>query len=113
MTLEALAGNVLTKGMLSLIENNKAQPSIESLSYIAKRLEIDVTELLEEVNAAEWSEVLQEAERLKNLDFHQYNNKYKQLYTLIQPYLSKLSHGYEAARLLELYSYCLYFEKNG
>lgn len=111
MTLEVLAGNVLTKGMLSLIENNKAQPSMESLTYIAKRLEIDVTELLEEINAEEWSEVLQEAEKLKNLDFRQHNDKYKQLYTLIHPYLKKLSHGYEAARLLELYSYCLYFEK--
>ena len=38
LTLEALAGNKLTKGMLSLIENGKAQPSMESLSYIAERL---------------------------------------------------------------------------
>ena len=35
MTLEALAGTELTKGMLSLIENNKANPSMESLNYIA------------------------------------------------------------------------------
>ncbi|MCJ7840590.1 XRE family transcriptional regulator [Lederbergia sp. NSJ-179] len=110
MTLDALAGNVLTKGMVSLIENNKAQPSMESLSYIANQLDIDVAELLEEVSAEEWSKLLQKAEELNNLEIHQHVNKYKQLYTLIHPYLEKLSHGYEAARLLELYSHCLYFE---
>ena len=36
--------------MLSLIENNKANPSMESLNYIAERLNVDVTELLEEIS---------------------------------------------------------------
>ena len=58
LTLEALAGNELTKGMLSLIENNKANPSMESLTYIAKRLGVEVSELLEEVSTQELREVL-------------------------------------------------------
>jgi len=37
MTLEALAGDQLTKGMLSQIENNKARPSMDSLEYIGTR----------------------------------------------------------------------------
>ena len=45
LTLEELAGSGLTKGMLSLIENNKANPSMESLAYIAQRLEVDVSQL--------------------------------------------------------------------
>ncbi|WP_372869850.1 helix-turn-helix domain-containing protein, partial [Planomicrobium okeanokoites] len=38
LTLQALAGEELSKGMLSLIENNKANPSMESLAYIAEQL---------------------------------------------------------------------------
>jgi len=53
LTLEALAGTELTKGMLSLIENNKAKPSMESLVYIAERLGVEVTDLLEEVSTQE------------------------------------------------------------
>ena len=49
LTLQALAGAELSKGMLSLIENNKANPSMESLAYIAERLGVDRNELLEEV----------------------------------------------------------------
>ena len=59
MTLEALAGDQLTKGMLSLIENNKANPSMESLSYIAEQLGVEMSELLEEVNTQELREVLE------------------------------------------------------
>ncbi len=66
LTLEALAGNELTKGMLSLIENNKANPSMESLSYIAERLGVEVSELLEEVSTQELREVLEQAEKLYN-----------------------------------------------
>ena len=66
LTLEALAGDGLTKGMLSLIENNKAKPSMESLAYIADGLGVDVTELLEEISTQELREVLERAEKLYN-----------------------------------------------
>ena len=49
LTLEALAGDRLTKGMLSQIENDKAKPSMESLEYIAERLHVKASELLEEI----------------------------------------------------------------
>lgn len=38
MTQAALAGNEMTKSMLSQIENNQATPSMKSLQYIAQRL---------------------------------------------------------------------------
>lgn len=111
LTLEALAGDELTKGMLSLIENNKAKPSMESLSYIAKRLDVEVTDLLENVSSQELREVLERAEKLFNLRLENSVDKYKQLMTLIEPYLENLSNGYESARLLEIYSRSLYHEK--
>lgn len=111
MTLEALAGDALTKGMLSLIENNKANPSMDSLSYIAQQLGVDVTDLLEEVSSQELREVLEQAEKIFNQDFEEVNDQYKQLIALIEPYASRLSNGYESARLLDIYSRSLYYEK--
>jgi transcriptional regulator with XRE-family HTH domain len=108
LTLEALAGEELTKGMLSLIENNKAQPSMESLAYIAERLEVEVTDLLEEISTQELRGVLEKAEKLY---IHESTDKYKQLLKLIEPYIKKLSQGYEGARLLDIYSRSLYEEK--
>lgn len=108
LTLEALAGQGLTKGMLSLIENNKAKPSMESLTYIAERLEVEVTDLLEEISTQELRGVLEQAEKLYNQES---NEKYKQLLSLIEPYIEKLSQGYEGARLLDIYSRSLYREK--
>ncbi|GHI00189.1 helix-turn-helix transcriptional regulator [Neobacillus kokaensis] len=113
MTLEALAGDELTKGMLSLIENNKANPSMESLVYIAGRLGVEVSELLEDISSKKLREVLDEAEKLYNKEtaLGEKSDKYKQLLALIEPYLENLSQGYESARLLEIYSRSLYQEK--
>ncbi|MGE8207503.1 helix-turn-helix domain-containing protein [Heyndrickxia sp. NPDC080065] len=110
MTLEALAGDELTKGMLSLIENNKANPSMESLTYIARQLEVEVTDLLEEISSQELRKILDKAEKLFNMDLEKVNDKYQQLIQLIEPYTPKLSHGYESARLLDIYSRSLFRE---
>lgn len=109
ITLEALAGEELTKGMLSLIENNKAKPSIESLTYIAERLGVEVSELLEEISTQELRDILEKAEKLHNTK--DVEDKYKQLIDLIEPIVPKLSQGYESARLLDIYSRGLYEEK--
>ncbi len=111
LTLETLAGEGLTKGMLSLIENNKANPSMDSLSYIAERLGVEVAELLEEVNTQELRDVLEKAEKLYNIEFELVTDEHSQLIALVEPYIEKLTQGYESARLLEMYSRCLHFEK--
>lgn len=107
LTLEELAGDALTKGMLSLIENNRSKPSMESLTYIAERLNVMVSELLEEVSSTEVKEVLDEAEKLYYLQSELLIGKkdedYKNIIHLIEPYAEKLTRGYEAGRLLDLY----------
>ena len=110
-TLEALAGSELTKGMLSLIENNKANPSMESLTYIAKRLGVEVSELLEDVSSQELRKVLAQVEKLYYTELDDLSYEHGQLITLVEPYVSKLTQGYEAARILELYSRALHHEK--
>lgn len=108
MTLEALAGKELTKGMLSLIENNKANPSMESLAYIANQLEVDIADLMGEVSTDELRETLEQVEKIFNVPFRQdFPDKYKQLIELIEPLIGNLTKGYESARLLEIYSYSL------
>jgi transcriptional regulator with XRE-family HTH domain len=112
MTLEALAGTELTKGMLSLIENNKAKPSMESLSYIAEQLEVELSDLLEDISTQELAELLEEAEIIFNTETEEQENKHKKLIELIEPHVKHFSQGYQAARLLEIYSYSLAYQKN-
>jgi transcriptional regulator with XRE-family HTH domain len=112
MTLEALAGSELTKGMLSLIENNKANPSMESLSYIAEQLEVELSDLLEVISTQELGELLEEAENIYNNQTEKKEDKHIKLIKLIEPHVNHFSQGYEAARLLEIYSYSLAHESN-
>lgn len=62
LTLQQLAGDRLTKGMLSLIENGKAQPSMESLQYIATQLDVHISLLMQDETANEAAERLQKLE---------------------------------------------------
>ncbi|WP_417898010.1 helix-turn-helix domain-containing protein [Bacillus haimaensis] len=111
MTLDTLAGTGLTKGMLSLIENNKANPSMESLTYIAVQLGVEMTDLLEEVSSEELRSVLEQAEKIHNTPLAVLPDKSMQLIELIAPIVDKLTQGFEGARLLEIYSYALQREK--
>lgn len=113
LTLQALAGDELSKGMLSLIENNKANPSMESLAYIAERLAIDKNELLEEFSTAEIRKLLQEVEEIYKSDVmsKELIKEYKTIVEKIQPYKDELPFRYESARLLEIYSRCSYHAK--
>lgn len=111
LTLQALAGESLTKGMLSLIENNKANPSMESLSYIASRLGIEQNELLAEVPTSELRELLLEVEKLYRKELDDLSNGFDLIIEKIEPYLTNLPYRYESARLLEIYSRCCYYSK--
>ena len=81
------------------------------MTYIAKRLGVEVSELLEEVSTQELREVLAKAEKLYYTELDDLTDEYEQLIALIEPYAEKLTQGYEAARLLELYSRTLQYEK--
>ncbi len=104
LTLEALAGERLTKGMLSQIENDKAKPSMESLDYIAERLGVKASELLEEVTSSSIRPLLEQVEILfaevkrGDADHHQ------KIVDLIKPSVENLPLSYEAGRLLYIYA---------
>lgn len=110
LTLQALAGDAMTKGMLSLIENNKANPSMESLSFIAKQLGIDRNELLAQVPTAELRALLQDVEKRYKEELQELSD-FTPIIEKIAPYAEKLPYRYESARLLEIYSRCQYYAK--
>ncbi|PKR78411.1 XRE family transcriptional regulator [Halalkalibacillus sediminis] len=103
LTLEGLAANQMTKGMLSLIENDKAKPSMESLTYIAERLNVEVNELLEQVSMSELREQLKEAEDLFDKE------DFKELKNHLHSIMDKdLPLSFETGRLYELYGRALF-----
>jgi len=85
LTLEALAGEKLTKGMVSLIENGKAQPSMEILSYIAQQLGVESSELMEDVSQSTKREILKKVEKLYKVEFSELTTEHKQIIELINP----------------------------
>ena len=106
LTLEQLAGDRLTKGMLSLIENGKAQPSMESLHHIAQQLKVDVSSLLgEEVES--FRELMLEVEELRHLimsDDPDHKRNAQKIIDKVTPILHKLqTNRYEHIRIKEIY----------
>ena len=101
LTLATLAGDEITKGMLSLIENDKSKPSMETLQHLAKRLDVSIGYLTQEGDE-EWTrKVLQhkdfkssfsfpydyiQREILPNLDKVSQNSKGMDLYHIIRIY---------------------------
>ncbi|UTR07586.1 helix-turn-helix domain-containing protein [Alkalihalobacillus sp. LMS6] len=106
-TLAEVAEGRLTKGMLSLIENNKAQPSVESLTHIAESLGTDMQSLLADVNVITQEELRQLAEQLKAL-LKEY--RYEDLSPLLTPFAGMtLPKTYEAARFVRDLAEAYYF----
>lgn len=107
MTLAELAGDRLTKGMLSLIENGKAKPSMDSLHYIAEQLNVDISTLVNDNQIEEIRELL------LNVEEQYYNIKdpyNKKEIEMIEHILKKINvfqeqltgNNYEEIRLLDL-----------
>lgn len=119
MTLAQVAGDRITKGMLSLIENGKAQPSMESLQHIAKQLGIDVAELMQTKDQLKMKELYREVEikRLalnKEHDDKKLNEKVLELYQLIHPFYENGSlkgASFEEVRIFEVYLTMRYLAK--
>ncbi len=104
LTQSDLAGDRLTKGMLSLIENDKAKPSIDSLQYIAKRLAVPMSELIGEMDREKLRETLKQITRIWDEQNRQLQPDYSEAFTLFEPILLDLKQrSYEELRLEQLY----------
>ncbi|MBD3110409.1 helix-turn-helix transcriptional regulator [Bacillus sp. AGMB 02131] len=107
LTLETLSGDQLSKSMLSLIENGKAQPSMESLHFIASRLGVEVNALLQDDDSEEVRLLLDKVEQL--MAEANTVEMYEPIEKLIEPQIPNLQkRNYENARLLDLYARLAY-----
>lgn len=98
MTISDLAGKQISRGMISLIENGKTQPSIERLQYLAEKLNSTVMDLLGNYTRSELQQLI--AEAVSYLKKH----KKEEIIALLSPLLPQLDSGPEAAKLYELFA---------
>lgn len=107
LTLVDLAGKQMTKGMLSLIENNKATPSMENLTYLAEQLQVPIAELLGDQIDQE-KQLLQKIEHLVKQDasFKKNADKVWELYDDAKPLSNQLS----GARLAVFFGRSAYYQ---
>ncbi|WP_223699982.1 helix-turn-helix domain-containing protein [Sutcliffiella deserti] len=108
MTLVDVAGNEMSKGMLSLIENGRSNPSMESLQHIAKQLGVNVQVLLAEESSEAMKRSLIELEDdLQKLHNSSSMKEYKRISSLIKEKLitvfnEDLPKTYETGRFYEI-----------
>lgn len=114
LTLQQLAGNRISKGMLSLIENGKAQPSMESLHYIAEQLGVEVSTLINERSIEDYRAILAEIEAVnKEIHWTEQNNEEEILRILArtEPLQTKVTFDtYEEIRLKEIHLLMNYYQ---
>src|SRR5699024_11154141 len=65
LTLVELAGEKITKGMLTLIENDKSKPSMDTLEYLAETLGVSISYLTQESDS-EWTKKMLKSSALYN-----------------------------------------------
>ncbi|WP_342388010.1 helix-turn-helix domain-containing protein [Salinicoccus bachuensis] len=101
MTLVDLAGDKITKGMLSLIENDKSTPSMETLAHIAKELDVSIGYLTREGDE-DWTKQM-----LAESDFsHYFSFPFEHIEKNILPQLDRVSQsnkGMELYNIIRIY----------
>lgn len=104
LTQTDLAGEHMTKSMLSQIENGRALPSMSSLQFLAARLGVDAGYFMQGEQEAELAPLVRKMEQ-------QYKAKqYKEIVSEIQPLMEdKLPMTVDAARLMEFYVGACYY----
>ena len=63
LTLKELAGSDFSYSLLSQIENNKANPSMETLHKLASKLDIPISALLNNQNYVDYKSLLKTCEK--------------------------------------------------
>ncbi|WP_124563317.1 helix-turn-helix domain-containing protein [Ectobacillus antri] len=106
LTQSQLAGDELTKSMMSQIENGRALPSMKTLNYIAEKLGCEPGYFLES-DRDDFISLVRKTERALN------EKKYMAVYHELKPFMSeKLPATVNTARLLEQFAIaCMHQEQ--
>ncbi|MNU59555.1 anaerobic benzoate catabolism transcriptional regulator [compost metagenome] len=99
MTQTDLAGEHMTKSMLSQIENGKALPSMRTLQYLAEKLGEDAGYFLGEENEHGITELVRE------IEMNSKKKCYEEVVRKVEPLLgTKLPMSIDVARMMEFYA---------
>lgn len=100
LTLVDVAGAQMTKGMLSLIENNKAQPSMENLQFIAQQLGVDIGTLTDEFPTEKLRFYIDEVRKISSTNDNLTIKQAIAIEQLLLPIIHQLPEKYESSHLL-------------
>lgn len=113
LTLKELAGNDFSYSLLSQIENNKANPSMDTLQKLAKKLDMQISELLNNQSFTDYKSLLKKCEKSFVMDYERNRDIDMQIKTEIEELLHDLTfQQYEEVRLIEIYCICNYYVEN-
>ncbi|WP_214804991.1 MULTISPECIES: helix-turn-helix domain-containing protein [unclassified Exiguobacterium] len=104
MTQSDVADGIMTKSMLSMIENGKATPSLPALQAIARRLHVSIDELLIDPRAIEMKQLIEKINARTN-DYY----AEEQIADMLAPYLEPAIDSYWQGRIYEMYGNALRF----
>ncbi|WP_026828763.1 helix-turn-helix domain-containing protein [Exiguobacterium artemiae] len=104
MTQSDVADGIMTKSMLSMIENEKATPSLPALQSIAKRLNVSIDELLIDPRAVEMKQVI---EKINSAASGYYAEE--QIAVMLAPYLEPAINSYWQGQIYYEYGSTLRF----
>lgn len=89
MTQTDVSAGIITKSMLSMVENGKATPSVPALQAIARRLQVTVEELMLDSRDVEIRELI-ETIRSRNTPYH----SEEKVQEILRPYLVPETNSY-------------------
>lgn len=104
MTQSEVAEGIMTKSMLSMIENGKATPSLPALQRIAERLHVSVDELLLDPRVTEMKQLLEQIESPKSEYYSE-----QQIIEMLSPYLDPAVPSYWQGQIYHKYGFALRF----
>ncbi|HHY77642.1 MAG TPA: helix-turn-helix transcriptional regulator [Clostridiales bacterium] len=64
LTQAQLCGDKINRSVLSLIENNKMEPSLSQLNHICKVLDVPITYFISDINYSETAQIAYNYEKL-------------------------------------------------
>ena len=116
MTQTDVATGIITKSMLSMVENGKATPSVPALQAIARRLQVTVEELMLDPRDVQMRELI-EMIRSRDTPYH----SEEKIQEILRPYLVPETNSYWQGQVFQEYGDALrtsdpelgltYFEK--
>ncbi len=104
MTLTDVAGDAMSAAMVSLIENGKTTPTVQTLNHIANQLDVEPVELMNRLSREELNHQIDQISKLVKVDQQSLQRAIHQMEGLVP----NLSMNLESARVYEMLAESLF-----